>query len=115
TLQEGRALTTLQEDDIEAGIIDDPYITGPALSGGNRCFVGRLDIIEKLKKDLALDRRSAFSLKGERRMGKTSTLNQLPELLSPNCISITMDLQLPSTRSTLADFLKVIAEKIQET
>jgi len=116
-LQEERALTTLKDDAIEADIIDNPYITGPALPGGDLLFVGRQDIIEKLKEDLALNRRSAFSLKGERRMGKTSMLNQLQlqKLLGTNCLFIKLDLQSPSARATLVDFLKVIAEEIQKT
>src|SRR5581483_9018009 len=120
-------LTMLKNEPVEPGTINNPYKVGPALQAGDSLFVGRQDIIETLKKELGLDRsdaqegsfalnkRSALSLKGERRMGKTSTLNQLPRSLGTNCFAITLDLQSPSVRATLAGFLGEIAKKIYTT
>ncbi|HLG60471.1 MAG TPA: hypothetical protein VKY19_00955 [Ktedonosporobacter sp.] len=125
--QAEEALTILKNEPIEAGTINNPYRVGPALQTGDHLFVGRQDIIEALKKELGLDRsdaqegfpalnkRSAFFLKGERRMGKTSTLNQLSNSLGTNCFAITLDLQSPSVRATLAGFLWEIAKKIYTT
>src|SRR5205823_6690716 len=97
----------------EIGYIDNPYISGSALKSNNSLFVGRRDLVRQLEQ--ALNRgvyRPSFFLTGERRMGKTSTLNQLSILLGARYLPITFDLQSRGISSSAAAFLNEIAEAI---
>ncbi|MBD2338013.1 ATP-binding protein [Calothrix sp. FACHB-156] len=86
--------------------IDSPYIIGVPLTQEQEIFTGRNDIgtrIEQLLLDL---RRPPLLLYGQRRMGKTSLLNNLGKLLPNTIIPIFVDLQgAPSSASNHAGFL----------
>ena len=95
------------------GNIDNPYVSGPSLKLDDTSFVGRQDLVQQLEQALSKGRhRPTFFLTGERRMGKTSTLNQLPRLLSARYLPIYYDLQLRGISSNSAAFLSAIAEEI---
>ena len=53
-----------------------PYIAGPYV-GGTKKFIGRVDILQKVQKNLSHHQGSAILLHGQRRIGKTSVLKEL--------------------------------------
>src|SRR5262249_8066722 len=90
-----------------------PYNPGPALERSNKLFVGRYDLAQQLGEALARrDRHPTFLLHGERRMGKTSVLKHLPDLLGAHYLPIFYDLQSPDITSSAAAFLGSVAEGI---
>src|SRR6266487_695324 len=95
------------------GNIDNPYVSGQSLKLGESSFVGRQDLARQLERALSRGKnRPTFFLTGERRMGKTSTLNQLPRLLSARYLPIYYDLQLRGISSNSAAFLSTIAGEV---
>jgi hypothetical protein len=101
---------TIRLDDI--GSIPNPYISGRAIQPGDTMFAGRRDLIQHLEQ--ALDQQHyhpTFFLTGERRVGKSSTLNQLPNLLSVRYVPIVLDLQFRGKSSSTSDFLWSIADE----
>ncbi|MBV9230150.1 MAG: ATP-binding protein, partial [Chloroflexi bacterium] len=97
------------------GQIPNPYNPGPILEPHDRLFVGRSDLVRQLENALGQGRRRpTFFLYGERRMGKSSTLLQLPDLLTSRYLSITYDLQNPGITSTTVALLHTIAEGIYQ-
>lgn len=98
-----------------SGQIVNPYNPGPILELGTNLFVGRRDLVRQLEEALGRgNRRPTFFLYGERRMGKSSTLRQLPDLLGPRYLPITYDLQRRGISSSSAAFLSTVAEEISE-
>ncbi len=94
--------------------IDNPYVVGTALSKlGTTLFVGRRDLAQQLERALEKGiHRSTFFLYGERRMGKSSTLKQLPVLLSKHYLPIFFDLENPGILSSALAFLSSVADEI---
>jgi len=73
--------------------IDSPYIIGVPLTERQEIFVGRTDITSRIEQ-LLRDRRSPpLLLYGQRRMGKTSLLNNLGRLLPTSIVPMFVDLQ----------------------
>lgn len=105
-----RALTEAVEERQE---IDNPYIIGVPLTEQQEIFVGRADISARIEQ-LLLDRRHPpLLLYGQRRMGKTSLLNNLGRLLPGTIVPLFVDLQGPASRaSDEAGFLYNIARSI---
>jgi uncharacterized protein len=106
-------LSKLQLTPQEIGNIENPYICGLALQANAHQFVGRRDLVQQIER--ALNKgiyRPCFFLTGERRMGKTSTLNQLPLLLGTRYLPLVFDLQLRGISSSAAAFLSEMAEAI---
>jgi hypothetical protein len=95
--------------------IDNPYIIGVPLTEQQEIFVKPVDLsgtyISTRIEQLLLDhRRPPLLLYGQRRMGKTSLLNNLGRLLPNSIIPIFVDLQGPvSSASDYAGFLYNIA------
>jgi len=80
--------------------IDSPYIIGVPLTEQQEIFVGRADISARIEQ-LLLDRRQPpLLLYGQRRVGKTSLLNNLGRLLPSTIIPLFVDLQGPATRAS---------------
>ncbi len=110
-----RELVQRQQESLERVLahkekIENPFITGPPLGAGNTLFVGRDDIVQKLEEELSRGNlRPTFLLNGERRMGKSSTLRQLPTRLGDRYLPILYDLQNPGILSSAAAFLNTIA------
>ncbi|NEU75229.1 ATP-binding protein [Hassallia byssoidea VB512170] len=80
--------------------IDSPYITGIPLSEQQEIFVGRTDISVRIEQLLIDRRRPPLLLYGQRRMGKTSLLNNLGRLLPNTIIPMFVDLQGSASRTT---------------
>jgi hypothetical protein len=96
-------------------LTDNPYTPGPVLELSNSRFVGRYDLVRTLEEALSKGiRRPTFLLNGERRMGKSSTLKQLPNLLGARYLPIYYDMQDRGLSSSAAEFLSAIAEEIYE-
>lgn len=90
--------------------IDSPYIIGVPLTKQQEIFIGRTDISARLEQLLLDRRRPPLLLYGQRRMGKTSLLNNLGRLLPSSIIPLFVDLQGPASRaSDHAGFLYNIA------
>jgi uncharacterized protein len=106
-------LHKLQQAPQETGHLDNPYICGPALRASTPQFVGRRDLVQQIERALSKGvYRPCFFLTGERRMGKTSALNQLPNLLGARYLPIIFDLQLRGISSSAAAFLYEISRAI---
>ncbi len=93
--------------------IGNPYNPGPVLERRNSLFVGRRDLAQQLEDALGRGKqRPTFLLHGERRLGKSSTLKQLPDLLGARYLPIFYDLQIRGFSSNIAVFLGKIADEI---
>jgi energy-coupling factor transporter ATP-binding protein EcfA2 len=90
--------------------IDSPYIIGPPLTEEQKIFTGRTDIGLRIEQLLLDRRRPPLLLYGQRRMGKTSLLNNLGRLLPNTIIPMFVDLQgAPSSAKDSAGFLYNLA------
>ena len=95
------------------GNLVNPYKPGQFLSLKDSLFVGRRNLAQELEGALSMgSRRPTFLLNGERRMGKTSALQQLPLLLGSFYISVFYNLQQPGLYASTATFLGVLADGI---
>ncbi len=80
--------------------IDSPYIIGVPLTEEQEIFIGRTDISARIEQ-LLLDRRQPpLLLYGQRRVGKTSLLNNLGRLLPSTIVPLFVDLQGPASRAS---------------
>ena len=101
--------------------IDNPYIIGVPLTEQQEIFVKPVDLsgtyISTRIEQLLLDRRRPpLLLYGQRRMGKTSLLNNLGRLLPRTIIPLFVDLQGPvSSASDSAGFLSNIARSMAKS
>lgn len=90
--------------------IDNPYVIGVPLTAQQEVFVGRTDISRRIESLLVDRRRPPLLLYGQRRMGKTSLLNNLGRLLPHTILPLFVDLQgHVSYASDLAGFFYNIA------
>jgi hypothetical protein len=110
-------LDKLQQEPRKTDQINNPYVVGQALQPGTSLFVGRQDLVQQLEQGLGRGiHRPTFFLNGERRMGKSSTLRQLPFLLDTRrFLPVFFDLQAPEMTSSITAFLSTIAEKMSGT
>jgi hypothetical protein len=93
--------------------IDDPYIIGKPLNEQLEIFTGRTSIGLRIEQLLIDHRRPPLLLYGQRRMGKTSLLNNLGKLLPNTIIPMFVDLQgAPASASDLAGFLYNLAREM---
>ncbi|WP_442921794.1 AAA family ATPase, partial [Microcoleus sp. ARI1-A5] len=96
--------------------INNPYIIGVPLTEQQEIFTGRTDIGTRMEQLLLDRRRPPLLLYGQRRMGKTSLLNNLGRLLPSNIIPMFVDLQGPvSSASDSAGFLYNIARSMADS
>lgn len=109
-------LEELEQEPHSTDQINNPYVVGSVLALETSPFVGRRDIAQQLEQDLRRgSHRPTFFLSGERRMGKSSLLRQLPRLLDDRVfLPIFYDLQAPGVRSSAAAFLGTVSEEIEE-
>jgi hypothetical protein len=108
-----RELEEMERAPEKTSRVENPYNPGPALELRNSLFVGRRDLAQQLGDALGRgSRRPTFLLQGERRMGKSSTLKQLPDLLGARYLPIFYDLQTRGFSSSIAVFLGKIADEI---
>lgn len=80
--------------------IDSPYVIGVPLTEQQEIFVGRTDISARIEQLLLDRRRPPLLLYGQRRMGKTSLLNNLGRLLPSTLVPLFVDLQGPASRAS---------------
>ena len=96
--------------------IDDPYIFGNPLDHRLEVFMGRTSIGIRIEKLILDHRRPPLFLYGQRRMGKTSLLNNLERLLPNNIIPMFVDLQgAPSSAKDHAGFLYNLAKAMRDS
>ncbi|WP_445632429.1 AAA family ATPase [Nostoc sp. DSM 114161] len=96
--------------------IDSPYIIGVPLTREQEIFTGRDDIGLRIEQLLLDHRRPPLLLYGQRRMGKTSLLNNIGKLLPNSIIPLFVDLQgAPSSASDHAGFVYNLARDIQKS
>jgi AAA+ ATPase superfamily predicted ATPase len=96
--------------------IDNPYIIGPPLNDQLEIFTGRNSIGLRIEQLLRDRRRPPLLLYGQRRMGKTSLLNNIGKLLPSNIIPMFVDLQgAPSSASDHAGFLYNLAKGMEKS
>ncbi|MEM9216779.1 MAG: AAA family ATPase [Cyanobacteria bacterium P01_F01_bin.150] len=93
--------------------IDSPYVIGVPLTARQEIFVGRLGMSTRIEQ-LLLDRQHPpLLLYGQRRIGKTSLLNNLGQLLPNNIVPLFVDLQGPASRArNHAGFLYNLAKSM---
>jgi len=94
--------------------IDNPYAPGNPLELRDPLFVGRDDIVQKLGQALQKRYRPTFLLTGERRIGKSSILKQLPLLLGPRYFPVFYDLQSTGILTNTATLFAAIATGIEQ-
>jgi hypothetical protein len=75
--------------------IKNPYVVGPPLTRQQEIFVGRKAISARIEELLRDQDHPPLLLYGQRRMGKTSLLNQLKWLLPQRIVPLVIDLQGP--------------------
>jgi hypothetical protein len=94
--------------------IDNPYVVGVPLSAQQAIFVGRTDISRQIE-SLLLDRQCPpLLLYGQRRIGKTSLLNNLGRLLPHDIVPLFIDLQGPvALASSHAGLLAALVRAMQ--
>lgn len=80
--------------------IDNPYVIGVPLTLKQEIFVGRSDISARIEQLLLDRRRPPLLLFGQRRMGKTSLLNNLGRLLPSSLVPLFVDLQGPASSAS---------------
>ena len=80
--------------------IDSPYVIGVPLTEQQEIFVGRSDVSARIEQLLLDRRRPPLLLYGQRRMGKTSLLNNLGRMLPSTIVPLFVDLQGPAARAT---------------
>jgi hypothetical protein len=96
--------------------IDNPYIIGVPLNEQLEIFTGRTSIGLRIEQLLRDRRRPPLLLYGQRRMGKTSLLNNIGKLLPSNIIPMFVDLQgAPSSASDHAGFLYNLAREMEKS
>ncbi len=106
-------LEKLEQAPERAGQIDNPFNPGQALKPRDSLFVGRRDLVQHLAEALSKgSRRPTFLLNGERRMGKSSTLKQLPNLLGAHYLPIVYDLQVRGVSASIDGLLNTIAGEV---
>jgi hypothetical protein len=96
--------------------IDSPYIIGVPLTAEQAIFIGRQDVSSRIEQ-LLLDRRQPpLLLYGQRRVGKTSLLNNLGRLLPSTIVPLFVDLQGPASRAQdEAGFLYNVARSMVQS
>jgi hypothetical protein len=99
--------------------IDSPYVIGVPLTTQQEIFVGRTDISARIEHLLLDQRRLPLLLYGQRRMGKTSLLNNLGRLLPTTILPLFVDLQGPATQASnhagfLYNFARAMSRSAQQ-
>jgi hypothetical protein len=108
-------LEKLEQASDKTGQIDNPFNPGQVLKPRDSLFVGRRDLVQQLAEALSKgSQRPTFLLNGERRMGKSSTLKQLPNLLGAHYLPIIYDLQVRGVSASTDAFLNTLAIEISK-
>jgi AAA+ ATPase superfamily predicted ATPase len=92
--------------------IINPYICGTPLQGDQKMFVGRGDIISRIEQLLLDPRHPPILLYGQRRMGKTSLLLNLGNVLPSQIVPCFVDCQGLSGSSDYAELFYRMGEQM---
>ena len=79
--------------------IINPYVVGVPLTEAEEVFSGRTELSQRIAAHLARPHASAIVIYGQRRIGKTSLLRNLPRLLTRSVLPIMIDLQGAAVRA----------------
>lgn len=79
--------------------IDSPYIIGVPLTEKQEIFIGRTNVSARIEQLLRDRRQPPLLLYGQRRVGKTSLLNNLGRMLPGSIVPMFVDLQGPASRA----------------
>ncbi len=105
-------LVAVPEEFVE---IANPYATGRPLAPGSPVFFGRDDLFDFIGENLGrLGQENILVLVGQRRMGKTSLLRQLPARLGEEYLPVFLDGQALGFEGGVAGLLYDIALEIVE-
>jgi outer membrane protein assembly factor BamB len=105
-------LVAVPEDFVE---IPNPYATGRPLGPGSPVFFGRDDLFDFVRENLGRPgQENILVLVGQRRMGKTSLLRQLPARLGEEYLPVFLDGQALGLEGGLAGLLYDVALEISE-
>lgn len=95
--------------------IPNPYIPGTPLQAGSPLFFGRADLFQFVAENMAGSiRQSILVLIGQRRMGKTSFLQQLAVRLSRDYVAVYLDGQALGIDPGMANFFYDVALAISD-
>lgn len=95
--------------------IDNPYIIGVPLTTNQQIFTGRKELGGRLETLILDTRRPPLLLYGQRRMGKTSLLNNLDRLLPSTIVPLFIDLQgNAAAANSLPGFLFALITDIEK-
>jgi len=98
--------------DTEPVLIENPYVAGtPIPPELKSVFVDREDLFAQIAEILAATTKPALLLYGQRRMGMTSVLLQLPSRLPADCVPVFFDLQSSASLESLNRFLYTLARE----
>jgi hypothetical protein len=98
-------LVTLMRSAAEFQTVPNPYAPGTPLSPGSPIFYGRDDLFQFIAENMAgLARQNILVLIGQRRMGKTSFLKQLPARLGEDYLPVYVDGQSLGIDPGMANF-----------
>jgi outer membrane protein assembly factor BamB len=96
--------------------VPNPYATGKPLRAGSPVFVGREDVFAFIQENLAGQAgENVLVLVGERRMGKTSILRQLPLRLGEATVPVFIDGQGVGMEPGMANLLYDISLEVQRS
>jgi len=105
-------LVAIPEEFVE---IPNPYATGRPLGPGSPVFFGRDDLFDFVRENLGgLGQENILVLVGQRRMGKTSLLRQLPAHLGEEYLPVFLDGQALGLEGGVAGLLYDVALEIIE-
>jgi len=105
-------LVAVPEEFVE---IANPYATGRPLRAGSPIFFGRDDLFDFICENLGrLGRENILVLVGQRRMGKTSLLRQLPARLGEEYLPVFLDGQALGIEGGVAGLLFDVALEVVE-
>jgi hypothetical protein len=94
--------------------IPNPYAAGKPLRADSRVFVGREDVFAFIRENLgATASENVLILVGERRMGKTSILRQLPSRLGEMVVPIFIDGQAVGIEAGMSNLFYDIGLEVQ--
>ncbi len=95
----------------------NPYVVGGALSEpSGRGFYGRQDVFDFVRSGLDVEQRGPILLYGQRRIGKSSVLRQLPNHLPDDLVFVYFDLQGKASMEldqVLYGLARAIAERLK--
>ncbi len=109
-------MVQLLKPDTEFHSIPNPYAPGTPLAPGSPIFFGRDDIFQFMAENIAgLIRQNILVLIGQRRMGKTSLLQQLPAQLGEAYLPVYIDGQSLGIDPGMSNFFYDISLVIVDT